>query len=346
MTLSETRSGFWKSNFWNQFACLRRFHRRFLERVADSPSSPIPPLTPSSASGTLASRRWRESEGVGIVKTFINPGDLKQECQLWRKAGEAIAFIPTMGALHEGHLSLIRMARSQAPKVILSIFVNPLQFAPGEDFATYPRMLADDLHRLKGTDVDAVFLPNTGTLYPNDFQTYVVNDEMSKPLCGASRPGHFRGVLTVVLKLFHLVDPDMAIFGEKDFQQLRLIEKMVEDLCLHTQVIRAPTIRETDGLAMSSRNLKLRPQHREMAAQLYAGLRLVEETRQGGENQSEVLVKVFCDHIAKTPEFQLEYCEIRDDMLRQIQNVATGANRCFAAARLGDVRLIDNWSLN
>jgi pantoate--beta-alanine ligase len=195
-----------------------------------------------------------ERDAMTTPMTLISLSELTDVRNGWEREGAKVVFVPTMGALHEGHMQLVRVARQHGSRVIVSIFVNPTQFGPNEDFAKYPRTLAADLELLAKEKVDAVFLPNAMSMYPDGFQTYVINKTMAKGLCGAVRPGHFEGVLTVVLKLFNLVRPHTAIFGKKDYQQWRLIERMVKDLHLPVMVLGQDTVRESDGLAMSSRN--------------------------------------------------------------------------------------------
>ncbi len=199
---------------------------------------------------------------------------LRAQIAAWRSQGERTAFVPTMGNLHAGHLDLVRRARQLAPRVIVSIFVNPLQFGPTEDLAAYPRTLAADTRLLAQAQADLLFAPSVGEIYPQgqQGQCRVEVPGISEMLCGASRPGHFVGVATVVCKLFNMVQPDVAVFGEKDFQQLLVIRRMVADLCMPVEIVGAPTVREADGLAMSSRNGYLTTQERARAPQLFATL--------------------------------------------------------------------------
>lgn len=209
------------------------------------------------------------------MKTLGTVAELRAARAALRAAGERVAFVPTMGNLHAGHLELVRQARRLADSVIVSIFVNPLQFGPAEDYASYPRTLARDSALLEGVGADLLFVPAVAEMYPRppSEQTRVEVPGLSDLLCGASRPGHFVGVATVVCKLFNLVQPEVALFGEKDFQQLAVIRRMVEDLCLPVEIVGVPTVRESDGLAMSSRNGYLEPGERARAPALYRALR-------------------------------------------------------------------------
>jgi len=213
--------------------------------------------------------------------------------QRWRLRDRAarLALVPTMGALHEGHLSLVRAARERAERVVLSIFVNPLQFGPTEDFAAYPRDLEADLQLCASAGVTEVFHPEPGAFYPPGFQTRIEVPELSADLCGARRPGHFRGVATVVYRLFQLVQPDLAFFGEKDLQQLRVVQRMVRDLGLPVEVVGCPIVRDSDGLALSSRNRYLTPEERSQALGIVRGLREARAAFAAGERDSARLVE-------------------------------------------------------
>lgn len=277
------------------------------------------------------------------ISTVIAPGELRELTQKWRKEGKKLAFVPTMGALHAGHISLVEEARKRADIVIVSIFVNPMQFGPNEDFGSYPRMLVQDIARLEASHVDVLFAPNAADMYPEGFQTVVSNSEMSDILCGRFRPGHFSGVLTVVNKLFNLVQPNYAIFGKKDYQQFTLISKMVKDLCMDLEVIGHPTLRESDGLAMSSRNLRLSPQEREEAAQIHRAMQSVAAVHKKGEVDREKLEHQFQDELAKVPGFRFEYAEIREQgTLNAFGKTIDKPAVILVAAHLGSVRLIDN----
>lgn len=248
-----------------------------------------------------------------------------------------------MGALHEGHLSLVALARQRADRVIASIFVNPLQFGPAEDFSRYPRTLKADLELLSTLEVEAVFVPNAATMYPEGFQTHVYNNDMAKDLCGASRKGHFEGVLTVVLKLFNLVRPHLAIFGKKDYQQWRLIERMVKDLALPLEVLGAETLRDPDGLAMSSRNRYLSDTERPLATRLFQGLTAAADAYKAGRRLPRELLDAFHNVAGGVPGIELEYAELRRrETLKPFQDKVDGPAVMLVAARVGTTRLIDN----
>lgn len=257
-----------------------------------------------------------------------------------------LAFVPTMGALHEGHLSLVRRAREVADLVLASIFVNPTQFGPGEDLDRYPRTLEADIALLEKEGVHACFTPGPDDIYPRGFQTWVSNDLTSGILCGASRPVHFRGVLTVVLKLFQLTRPDVAVFGLKDYQQYSLIRLMVRDLALGLDVIGAPTVREEDGLAMSSRNRMLEPEHRRQAVAIYQGLQAADALFRKGERQATALVDAWRQVAGEVPAIEPEYMEVRcQGTLEEYGDVVDEQPVMLVAARMGQVRLIDNLEL-
>jgi pantoate--beta-alanine ligase len=269
----------------------------------------------------------------------------KEELRTWtrscRVAGEHIALVPTMGYLHDGHLSLIERARQEAERVVVSIFVNPLQFGPGEDFERYPRDFERDLDLCEEAGAHLAFAPAVDEVYPDgEPWVNVVPVHGAARLCGASRPGHFAGVLTVVAKLFGMVQPDVAVFGQKDLQQLVLIRRMVSELEMTVRVVGAPIVREPDGLAMSSRNAYLSPEEREHAAALSRALRQCEEAFRGGERNVEAFRGLMMQ--IDSPGVALEYAEIVDpDTLEPLQELGEGAV-CAVAARVGGTRLIDN----
>ncbi|MEY4630286.1 MAG: hypothetical protein RIQ81_406 [Pseudomonadota bacterium] len=280
------------------------------------------------------------------IQTIVEPAALDAFRLGLFSAGKKLAFVPTMGALHDGHVSLVKQARQMADATITSIFVNPSQFAPGEDFNRYPRTLTEDVARLVEAGCDAVFLPNVATMYPDGFQTWIRNEALENDLCGASRPGHFRGVLTIVMKLLNLVRPDIAIFGKKDYQQWRLIEKMALDLNLPVKIVGGETVREADGLAMSSRNRYLTSEQRPRAAAIARGLHAAVEKRNAGEADAKVLLNLVAAEIAKVPEMKVEYLEIRDQLaLTPVVGKISRPSVIMVAARLGDLRLIDNMEL-
>jgi len=259
-----------------------------------------------------------------------------------RRAGKRVGFVPTMGALHQGHMSLVRAARAQSDLVIVSIFVNPTQFGPKEDFAKYPRTLEQDRALLASDKVDYVFAPSVEEIYPKDSSTWVAVEGISERLDGRSRPGHFRGVSTVVSKLFNIVQPDLAFFGQKDAAQVAIIHKMVRDLDFDVRIVVCPTVREADGLAMSSRNAYLNPQQRKQAAVLYRSLMRVQMLVDRGETNSSELLAAGKSVIAEESAVRLDYFEIVGrDTLEPLADVREGA-LIAVAAHVGETRLIDN----
>jgi pantoate--beta-alanine ligase len=269
--------------------------------------------------------------------------DLRAVIRRWRQAGESIAFVPTMGNLHAGHIDLVSRARAQAARTVVSIFVNPLQFGPQEDYATYPRTLEPDRQKLAAAGADALFVPPVQVIYPRDLDsvTRVYVPELSDILCGAFRPGHFSGVATVVAKLFNLVQPDLALFGKKDYQQWRLIERMVRDLAIPVSILGVATRREPDGLAMSSRNQYLSPGERELAPALYRCLVGVGTAVTAG-NRDFAALEAGAMQELQGLGFKPQYVEIRS--ARDLK--PPEAQECelvlLAAAWLGKTRLIDN----
>ncbi len=264
-----------------------------------------------------------------------------------RERGRTIGLVPTMGYFHEGHLSLIREAKKACAAAVVSIFVNPLQFGPQEDFHRYPRDFERDQKMARETGVDAIFSPTVEEMYPEGFCTHVeVSGGLTECLCGLSRPGHFRGVATVVAKLLNIVLPDKAFFGWKDAQQALVIRRMVRDLNMPVEIITVPTVRESDGLAMSSRNVYLDPREREAARVLYRSLQLAERAAVGGERDVAQLQKAVRQEIASEPLAQIEYVEIR--ALPGLEPVSRlqGPALLALAVRIGKTRLIDNTVLD
>ena len=258
---------------------------------------------------------------------------------------EPVGFVPTMGALHEGHLSLVRRARQECASVVVSIFVNPTQFGPGEDLAAYPRDLQRDLGLLEPLGVNLVWAPSPQSMYPEGFQTWVEVEKLTLPLEGAIRPGHFRGVTTVVTKLFHAVQPQVAYFGQKDAQQAAVIRRMTRDLDFPIQISVCPIVREADGLAMSSRNVYLSPAERQAATVLYRGLSAAARAFGEGERRAETLRGLVRETIVAEPLAQLQYVSCADyDSLEELDQVR-GKALLSLAARLGKTRLIDNFVL-
>jgi len=265
-----------------------------------------------------------------------------------RRSGKSIALVPTMGFLHEGHLELMRKAREKADLVVVSIFINPIQFGPNEDLDRYPRDLEGDLNKCQSVGVDVVFTPTPQELYPDHFQTTVAVSDITKVLCGASRPHHFQGVTTIVSKLFNLTLPNFAFFGEKDFQQLAVIRRMVIDLNFPLEIIGVPIVRESDGLAMSSRNAYLPTRERADAPELYKALTYAKELFSQGNKNSAKLCQAVSEQLNKNIEsdFKIEYIGIYDSLnLTQIKDTILAPATILIAVHLGKTRLIDNLQL-
>jgi pantoate--beta-alanine ligase len=259
-----------------------------------------------------------------------------------RRRGERIALVPTMGALHAGHEALITEARKHADRVVVSIFVNPMQFDRRDDFERYPRTLDDDAIRCERAGAQVVYAPAPAAMYPEGFQSAVELGRLTEPLCGRVRPGHFRGVTTVVSKLFHAVRPDVAVFGEKDFQQLAVIRRMTADLDFGIEIVGVPTVREEDGLALSSRNRLLSPTDRQAARCVPRALVAAVAAVQSGETRSAVIVACVMQEIAAETRARLEYAELRDpETLEEVADVV-GPVLLALAVWVGGVRLIDN----
>jgi pantoate--beta-alanine ligase len=262
-----------------------------------------------------------------------------------KREGRTIAFVPTMGFLHEGHLSLMRTGRERADTLVASIFVNPTQFAPGEDFEAYPRDMPRDLTMARSVGVDIVFTPDNVMMYPEGFQTYVSLEELPRGLCGKSRPIFFRGVATVVAKLFNIVGPDIAVFGEKDFQQLTVIRRMVKDLHFGIEIVGGPTIREADGLAMSSRNAYLRPEERPAALSLHEALRQSQAMVREGERRADAIIAAAERRIASFAANTIDYIAIVDPGTLEDMAILDRPARMALAVKVGATRLIDNMAL-
>ncbi|HPP64144.1 MAG TPA: pantoate--beta-alanine ligase [Anaerolineales bacterium] len=254
-----------------------------------------------------------------------------------------LGLVPTMGYLHEGHLSLVRRAREECDRVAASIFVNPTQFGPTEDLSKYPRDLDRDLSLLEAAGVDLVWTPDNETMYPPDFSTWVEVEGLTRPLEGAARPGHFRGVTTVVAKLFNVVQPQAAYFGQKDAQQAAVVRKMTRDLNFPVEIVVCPTVREADGLAMSSRNSYLSPEERKSAVVLFRALTAAREAFERGERDAESLRKVMSETLASEPRARTQYVSCADyDTLEELGTV-TGKALLSMAVFIGKTRLIDNF---
>jgi pantoate--beta-alanine ligase len=267
----------------------------------------------------------------------------RKDCDAARSDGRTIGLVPTMGAFHDGHASLMRRARDEQDHVVVSIFVNPLQFGPGEDLSRYPRDEDRDLSIAGQLGVDVVFAPSVEEMYPTGRPEVTVDPgPLGDRLEGSARPGHFRGVATVVAKLFDLVGPSTAYFGEKDAQQLAVIRRMVRDLLLPVEVQGCPTVREPDGLATSSRNVYLSQEQREAAGCLFLALSEAAQMARGGERDAASLVAAMAREIGATPEARIDYAAVVDDETFEEVSAIAGPARALVAARFGDTRLIDN----
>jgi pantoate--beta-alanine ligase len=274
-----------------------------------------------------------------VVRTIA---EARQACARFRAAGKSLGLVPTMGALHAGHLSLVRAAKESCDAVAVSIFVNPTQFGPKEDFSSYPRVFEQDCQTLQAAGVDVVCAPSVEEMYPPGASTFVEVEGLSDRLDGASRPGHFRGVATVVAKLFHIFAPDVAFFGQKDAAQVAVLRRMVRDLRFAVELKVCPTMREPDGLAMSSRNRNLSEGERRQALVLYRALSAVEKRFQGGEVDSGKLIGEAQRILKEEPGVQVEYFRVVDpETLEDVADVSPGS-LVAVAARVGATRLIDN----
>ena len=268
--------------------------------------------------------------------------ELRKVLNGYRRAGKVIGLVPTMGYLHEGHLSLIDVARKQSDVVVVSLFVNPTQFGPNEDLDRYPRDFERDERLARDRGADIIFYPDVGEMYPAPFFTYIVTEQLSKVLCGVSRPVHFRGVTTIVAKLFNIVQPDIAVFGRKDAQQAVIIQRMVTDLNFPVEIVVAPIVREPDGLAMSSRNKYLSDEERKQAPVIRRALRAALQLFQGGEKRADQIKYAVHRNIETAALANIEYIEIVDQTdLTSVETIEQG-NLLAVAVRFGNTRLIDN----
>jgi pantoate--beta-alanine ligase len=277
--------------------------------------------------------------------TVRDAQELRRELASWREQGLRVGFVPTMGALHTGHLSLVRIARERTGRVAASVFVNPTQFGPNEDFTRYPRQPEKDAEMLAAAGCDLLFLPEVHTLYPPGHTAYVEPGSPAEGLEGACRPGHFRGVATVVLGLFNLVRPDVAVFGKKDAQQLAVVRQMVRDLHVPVEVVGAETVREPDGLALSSRNAYLSAEERRAAGVLFRALSAAERAIAAGERRGEEVRKILREVLESEPLARIEYAEAVDGGTFQPLDVLGGQVVLPLAVRIGGTRLIDNFQL-
>jgi len=276
------------------------------------------------------------------MKLISSPAKISDALKIIRKKGKRIALVPTMGALHEGHLSLIRKARKNCDIVVVSIFVNPAQFAPQEDVKRYPRPLKKDLALCRKEKVDFVFYPSSDQMYPEGFSTCVFVERLSDVLCGKSRPGHFRGVAIVVTKLFNIIQPDIAYFGQKDAQQVVIIKKLVEDLNLPVKIRVLPIVREKDGLALSSRNIYLNAKDRDEATVLAKSLNLAKFLINSGLRDSKRIIQRMRELIEKKKSAKIDYIKIVDcNSLMPVQKIC-GNCLITMAVNIGKTRLIDN----
>ena len=262
-----------------------------------------------------------------------------------KERGCAIGFVPTMGYLHEGHLSLIRQAKKDCDTTIISIFVNPTQFAPGEDYERYPRDIDRDCILAFNAGVDFIFAPPVDEMYPSGYQTYIEVEKLSFPLCGISRPGHFRGVATIVAKLFNIIRPDIAYFGAKDAQQALVIKRMTADLNMGVEINVLPTVRADDGLAISSRNNYLTKKERDSAVVLYKSLLRAQRLIDSGERDSSRILKMMREMITKAPRARIDYVSLVDEETLEEKKEIAGNILIAIAAWIGNVRLIDNISI-
>jgi pantoate--beta-alanine ligase len=277
------------------------------------------------------------------MKVIRSPDAMQALALRLRRKGRVIGFVPTMGCLHAGHIALMARARSAADIVVASIFVNPIQFGPGEDFRRYPRTFRRDAAMCRAARVDILFHPDVADMYAADHSVYVDETEISDGLCGASRPGHFRGVCTVVTKLLNIVQPDLAVFGRKDAQQARIVERMVRDLNMPVKVVVVPTVREADGLAMSSRNAYLSSEERRRAADIHAALETARRMAAAGERNAGELCRAVARLLAKgAPPMDIDYISVVDYDSFEVVRRLSGESLLAVAVRIGTTRLIDN----
>ncbi|HXJ94397.1 MAG TPA: pantoate--beta-alanine ligase [Terriglobia bacterium] len=276
------------------------------------------------------------------MRLVTSPTEMQALARNLRGEGRVVTLVPTMGALHVGHLSLMERARERGGALMVSIFVNPTQFGPHEDLERYPRNLERDLELMRPLEPDGVFTPGAGDMYPADFNTWVAPGSVATAFEGASRPGHFRGVATVVLKLLNVIGPEIAFFGQKDFQQVAVIRRMVADFDISTRIVMCPTVREPDGLAVSSRNAYLNPEERKAAPVLHRSLRRARELFHAGETRTAELLGALRTVVAEEPRMTLDYAAIAHPASMEAVDKASAGMVALVAARLGPVRLIDN----
>lgn len=278
-----------------------------------------------------------------MIKVVSTVCETRAQVKEWKNQGLTVGLVPTMGYLHEGHQSLIKKAVEENDRVVVSVFVNPIQFAPNEDLETYPRDLEADKRLCDSTGADLIFHPTPEEMYPDGFSTHIQMDNLTKELCGKTRPTHFGGVCTVVGKLFNIVQPDKAYFGQKDAQQLAIIKRMVRDLNFDIEIVGCPIIREPDGLAKSSRNTYLNADERKAALILSKAIKLGEEMVEGGERNAQTIIKAMTDKINTEPLARIDYVNVVDALSIEPLDVVKGEVLVAIAVYIGKTRLIDNF---
>lgn len=282
---------------------------------------------------------WAEERPIKVIK---NIHDMMRKARGLLRSGKQVVFVPTMGFFHQGHLALMRKGRKYGDTIVVSIFVNPTQFGPSEDFQTYPRDLDRDTRMAESAGVDVLFVPESVDMYTKGHETYVEQERLPRDLCGLSRPGHFRGVATVVTKLFNIVRPQAALFGEKDYQQMAVIRRLVKDLNMDVRIIGVPTVRETDGLAMSSRNAYLSSEQRQSALSLFQSLQLAQKRVTGGMKDTKALVEDISSFIRSFPHTTIDYVAFRDPETLEEIHAVNHRSLLALAVWVGKTRLIDN----
>ena len=280
------------------------------------------------------------------MEIISDPQEMQGRARQWRDHGLKVVLVPTMGFFHRGHLSLMEYGRTIGERLVVSLFVNPAQFGPQEDLARYPRDLERDARLAREAGVDCLYTPGAGAMYPPGYQTFVEVESLSQGLCGASRPGHFRGVATVVLKLLHQVAPRVAVFGEKDYQQLMVVKQMVADLAVPTEIVGRPIVREPDGLAMSSRNTYLSPEGRAAALCLYRALLAARELVASGAKSREPILAAVRQIIDAAPGAKIDYVALVDPATLKEVEAIPGEARLLLAVWVNNTRLIDNTLLS
>lgn len=281
-----------------------------------------------------------------MIKVVSTVCETRAQVKEWKNQGLTVGLVPTMGYLHEGHQSLIKKAVEENDRVVVSVFVNPIQFAPNEDLETYPRDLEADKRLCDSTGADLIFHPTPDEMYPDGFSTHIQMDNLTKELCGKTRPTHFGGVCTVVGKLFNIVQPDKAYFGQKDAQQLAIIKRMVRDLNFDIEIVGCPIIREPDGLAKSSRNTYLNADERKAALILSKAIKLGEELVADGERNAQTIIKAMTDKINTEPLARIDYVNVVDALSIEPLDVVKGEVLVAIAVYIGKTRLIDNFIIN